>query len=193
MFATLIAPSTTAQETSWKSKPPQARTWFFLGLILTATGLISAPFALALGILFGFTQEHPLRKESSALARTLLQLSVIGLGFGMNLATVLHAGRSGFFYTAISITLAMALGLLLGKTLNVTGKASFLVTAGTAICGGSAIAALAPITEPNEEQISVSSKSCSAATRKFSVAATVRKTRSRKFSMGNSLVETRTL
>lgn len=138
------------------SKLPEARTWFFLGLLLSASGLISAPIALSLGILFGFTQDHPLRRESSHLAKLLLMLSVVGLGFGMNLQMVLHAGRSGFLYTAISITTAIALGMLLGKVLSVPGKASYLITVGTAICGGSAIAAIAPITEANEEEISVS-------------------------------------
>src|SRR5277367_2160801 len=129
---------------------------FFVGLLVAATGIISPPIALAVGILFGFTVEHPFPAESSTLARLLLQLSVIALGFGMNLHQVVHAGRSGFFYTAISISAAMVLGLLLGKLFKVGGKASFLITAGTAICGGSAIAAVAPITDASEEEISVS-------------------------------------
>ena len=94
--------------------------------------------------------------ESSSLAKHLLQASVVALGFGMNLKQVVHAGRSGFFYTAISISCAMLLGLLFGSLLKVAGKASFLISAGTAICGGSAIAAIAPITGANEEEISVS-------------------------------------
>jgi uncharacterized integral membrane protein (TIGR00698 family) len=133
-----------------------SRTIFFLGLLLAASGIVSAPFALAGGILFGFTVEHPFRPESHSLAKLLLQISVVALGFGMNLHQVLHAGRSGFLYTAISITCAIALGLLFGRLLHVGGKASFLITIGTAICGGSAIAALAPITDANEEEISVS-------------------------------------
>jgi uncharacterized integral membrane protein (TIGR00698 family) len=132
------------------------RTVFFLGLLLAASGIVSPPVALAGGIAYGFTVEHPYRRESAALAKLLLQISVVGLGFGMNLHAVLHAGRSGFVYTAISITCALALGLLLGRLLRVGGKASFLIAAGTAICGGSAIAALSPITGANEEEISVS-------------------------------------
>lgn len=93
--------------------------------------------------------------ESSKLAKTLLQLSVIALGFGMNLFQVLKVGRSGFMYTAVSITASLALGLLLGKLLSVKGKASFLISAGTAICGGSAIAAVAPILDAGEDEISV--------------------------------------
>jgi uncharacterized integral membrane protein (TIGR00698 family) len=133
-----------------------SRIVFFLGLLLATSGLVSPPVALVGGIAYGFAVEHPLRREASSLAKVLLQLSVILLGFGMNLHQVIHAGKSGFLYTAISITLAVTLGLLLGKGLRVRGKASFLITMGTAICGGSAIAALAPITEANEEEISIS-------------------------------------
>lgn len=129
---------------------------FFLGLLLAASGLVSPAVALVGGIAFGFAVEHPLRREASSLAKLLLQLSVILLGFGMNLRQVIHAGRSGALYTAISITMAVALGLLLGKLLATPGKASYLITMGTAICGGSAIAALAPITDATEEEISIS-------------------------------------
>lgn len=132
------------------------RSIFFLGLLLAGSGLVSPPVALVGGIAFGFTVVHPYRKEASSLAKLLLQISVIFLGFGMNLNQVIHAGRSGFLYTAISICSAVVLGLLLGKLFGVGGKASYLITLGTAICGGSAIAAIAPITNANEEEISVS-------------------------------------
>jgi uncharacterized integral membrane protein (TIGR00698 family) len=135
---------------------PQTKTLFFIGLLLAASGVFSPAIALAGGIAFGFTVEHPFRTESSSLAKHLLQASVVALGFGMNLKQVVHAGRSGFFYTAISISCAMLLGLLFGSLLKVAGKASFLIAAGTAICGGSAIAAIAPITGADEEEISVS-------------------------------------
>jgi uncharacterized integral membrane protein (TIGR00698 family) len=129
---------------------------FFLGLLLAASGLVSPPVALVGGIAYGFAVEHPLRREASSLAKLLLQVSVVLLGFGMNLNQVIRAGRSGFLYTAISIACAVALGLLLGKLLKIRGTTSYLITMGTAICGGSAIAALAPITEANEEEISIS-------------------------------------
>jgi uncharacterized integral membrane protein (TIGR00698 family) len=129
---------------------------FFLGLLLATSGLVSPPVALIGGIAYGFTVEHPLRREASALAKLLLQCSVILLGFGMNLSQVAHAGKSGFLYTAISIASAVTIGLVLGKLLKIRGKASYLITMGTAICGGSAIAALAPITEASEEEISIS-------------------------------------
>ena len=133
-----------------------SQTVFLLGFLVAGSGIVSPPVALIGGVAFGFAVEHPLRAESAKLARLLLQASVVALGFGMNLAQVIHAGRSGFFYTAISITFAMALGLVLGKLLEIGGKASFLITAGTAICGGSAIAAVAPITQASEEEISIS-------------------------------------
>lgn len=132
------------------------RTIFFIGLLLAASGVVSPAIALAGGIAFGFTVEHPFRLESSSLAKLLLQASVVALGFGMNLRQVVHAGRSGFVYTAISISCAMLLGLVFGVLFKVAGKASFLITAGTAICGGSAIAAIAPITGADQEEISVS-------------------------------------
>ena len=134
---------------------------FFVGLLVAASGIVSPPIALAIGILFGFTVEHPFPSESSSLAKLLLQLSVIALGFGMNLKQVVHAGRSGFLYTAISISAAIVLGLLLGKLLRISGKASFLITAGTAICGGSAIAAVAP---PTATMLCPSPRTCSRAT-----------------------------
>jgi uncharacterized membrane protein YadS len=94
-----------------------------------------------------FTIEHPFRLESHSLAKLLLQASVVALGFGMNLKQVVHAGRSGFVYTAVSISCAMLLGLLFGSLFKMAGKASFLISAGTAICGGSAIAAISPSPE----------------------------------------------
>jgi uncharacterized integral membrane protein (TIGR00698 family) len=134
----------------------KVRIIFFLGIILAASGLFSAPVALVCGIIFGFSFPHPYHPETRALSRFLLQASVVGLGFGMNLAQVVHAGRSGFLYTAISISVATVLGLLLGWWFGVTRKASFLITMGTAICGGSAIAALAPVTQANDDEIAVS-------------------------------------
>ena len=101
---------------------------FFLCMILAVSGFVSPPLALLSGIVFGFTVAHPYRTQSHSLAKFLLQASVIGLGFGMNLHEVIHAGKSGFLYTAMSITAAMALGLLLGKVLKVKSRASFLIT-----------------------------------------------------------------
>jgi len=129
---------------------------FALGFLLSLTGYVSPPFALAAGILFGLSFPHPYISESRGIARILLQGSVVALGFGMNLHEVLRAGRNGFLYTALGISFALILGLALGKLLEVQGNASFLITAGTAICGGSAIAAIAPILEADEHEMAVS-------------------------------------
>jgi uncharacterized integral membrane protein (TIGR00698 family) len=132
------------------------KTLFFVALIVAASGFISPPLALALGIAYGLSFVHPFHMESRQLAKFLLQASVVALGFGMNLHQVLKAGREGFIYTALSITFALTVGLTLGKLLKVKGTASFLIATGTAICGGSAIAAVGPIAQANDEEMAVS-------------------------------------
>jgi uncharacterized integral membrane protein (TIGR00698 family) len=129
---------------------------FVAGVILAASGLVSPPIALLAGLFYGLLLAHPFQVESSQLTRFLLQASVVALGFGMNLNEVLQAGRSGFAYTAVSITAAMLLGLGLGCVIHVAKKPSFLISAGTAICGGSAIAAVGPIVGASEEEMAVS-------------------------------------
>ena len=129
---------------------------FVLALILAATGLVSPPLALLGGLIYGFTAVHPFQVESKRLAKFLLQASVVALGFGMNLHQVLQAGRSGFLYTAVSITAVMLLGLGFGYLLHVGKTSAFLISAGTAICGGSAIAAVGPIADASEEEMAVS-------------------------------------
>ena len=129
---------------------------FFIGLILAATGLVSPPIALAGGLIYGFSFLHPFHVEAKKLSKLLLQASVVGLGFGMDLQQVMQAGRSGFIYTAGSISIALLLGWGLGRLLRVKQRISYLISAGTAICGGSAIAAIAPITNASQEEIAVS-------------------------------------
>jgi uncharacterized integral membrane protein (TIGR00698 family) len=129
---------------------------FLICLILAATGYVSPPIALLGGLIYGFSFEHPYHVHSRKLSRWLLQASVVGLGFGMNLHEIVHAGRSGFIYTAIGIGVSMLLGTLLGRMFTVGSKVSYLITVGTAICGGSAIAAVAPITNAGDEDIAVS-------------------------------------
>ena len=133
-----------------------SRNLFFAGLIIAATGLLSPALALVAGLAYGFTFIHPFPLDARRLSRILLQVSVVGLGFGMNLQEVIRVGRSGFVYTAVSISFAMLLGWGLGKLLAVKHRISFLISAGTAICGGSAIAAVAPITNASEEEIGIS-------------------------------------
>ncbi len=132
------------------------RNLFYIGIILSASGFVSPPFALAAGLIFGLTTVHHFHVESRALSKFLLQAAVVCLGFGMNLQQVVHAGRSGFLYTAISIAFALGLGVLLGRMLRVEGTQSLLISFGTAVCGGSAIAAMGPILQASEEQMAVS-------------------------------------
>lgn len=132
------------------------KTLFFVGLICAASGFLSPPIALLIGLIFGLTVAHPYPADSGELAKFLLKASVVALGFGMNLHEVLRAGRSGFLYTAGSITFALLVGLLLGRLFKVEKTAAFLITAGTAICGGSAIAAVAPIVQASDEEIAIS-------------------------------------
>jgi uncharacterized integral membrane protein (TIGR00698 family) len=133
-----------------------SRNIFFIGLILSASGFVSPPIALIAGIIYGFSFFHPFHLAAKELSKLLLQASVVGLGFGMDLHQVLQAGRSGFVYTAASISIALLLGWGLGKLLKVKKRISFLISTGTAICGGSAIAAIAPISNASEEEIAVS-------------------------------------
>ena len=128
---------------------------FFIGLILAASGLVSPPIALAGGLIYGFSFLHPFHVEAKKLSKLLLQASVVGLGFGMDLQQVMQAGRSGFIYTAGSISIALLLGWGLGRLLQVKQRISYLISCGTAICGGSAIAAIAPITNASQEEIAV--------------------------------------
>src|SRR5437899_11013697 len=124
--------------------PALAKIVFVLALALSFAGLLSPPIALTAGILFGLSFTHPYISESRGIARTLLQSSVVALGFGMNLHEVLKAGRSGFIYTALGISFALLAGLALGRLLRVRGNSSFLITAGTPIFGGNPIPPLGP-------------------------------------------------
>ncbi len=129
---------------------------FFIGLIVSATGLISPPLALLAGLIYGLSFVHPYQLDAKKLAAFLLQASIVGLGFGMNLREVVRAGRSGFLYTAFGISFALLLGLALGRLFKVQGTSALLISAGTAICGGSAIAAVGPVVNAGEEEMAVS-------------------------------------
>lgn len=129
---------------------------FIALLLFCITPWCSPPLALALGILTAFSIGHPWRSHNSRATRLLLQASVVGLGFGMDLAKVIEAGRQGLGFTIATITGTLAMGWLIGTRLGIGNKLSHLVASGTAICGGSAIAAVAPVIDASEEEISVS-------------------------------------
>ncbi len=129
---------------------------FVLGLVVVACGWVSPPLALALGLVFGLLFKHPFGSQLTKFSKFLLQASVVGVGFGMNLQDVLRVGRQGFVYTLLSISLTMAVGIALGVLFKVQRTTAFLISTGTAICGGSAIAAVGPVTDASDEQIAVS-------------------------------------
>ncbi len=129
---------------------------FVAGLAFCLTPWASPPLALVAGLVFGAIATHPYPGESRQVSKYLLQAAVVGLGFGMNLHQVLRAGRGGFLYTAIGIAFALIVGTLLARIFAVDRRAAFLISTGTAICGGSAIAAVGPVLGATEDEMSVS-------------------------------------
>ncbi len=133
-----------------------SKIFFIFCAVLCASGFVTPPVALAIGLVLGLLVAHPFPAQSRKLQKVLLQVSVVGLGFGMDLHQIIRTGKAGFFYTFIGIAGALLIGQILGRALGVPSTSSYLISTGTAICGGSAIAAVAPITQATEEQIAVS-------------------------------------
>ena len=131
--------------------------WAAVGLIGIALIVFGAPSWLALGagLVVAVVAGKPPPAAVRKLTNRTLQLGVVALGAGMNLEVVWRIGSSGALITAISLTAALVLGLALGRWLRVTGDTPLLVSVGTAICGGSAIAAVASVIKPKEHQLSV--------------------------------------
>jgi len=128
---------------------------FILLAILCLTPFVSSPLALALGFALAVCVGNPFEKHLHRYIQLLLQISIVGLGFGLKLNEALQAGKTGFTLTVMSIVTVMVLGYFLGKFFKLEGKLSYLISVGTAICGGSAIAAASPIIKPNTKQISL--------------------------------------
>lgn len=118
--------------------------------------LVTPPIALFLGLLFAFIFGIPYPKFNKKLSKYLLQASVVGLGFGMNLQRSLQSGAEGMLFTIISVIGVMVIGVWLGRYMNIDGKTSYLISSGTAICGGSAIAAVGGVLKANENEMAVS-------------------------------------
>jgi len=123
---------------------------------LCLTPFITAPIALFLGLVFALTLGSPFPKFNKKASKYLLQISVVGLGFGMNLLDSVKAGSDGMLFTLFSVVSVMFIGIMVGKWLNIGKIPSYLIASGTAICGGSAIAAVGPIAKANESEMSVS-------------------------------------
>ena len=128
---------------------------FIICITLCLTPFISPAIALFMGLVIAQFTGHPYLHLNHRATHLLLQFSVVGLGFGMNIHTAMQAGKEGVLFTIVSITGTLVFGYLMGKWLNIEKKTSYLISAGTAICGGSAIAAISPVIKAEEKQISV--------------------------------------
>lgn len=128
---------------------------FILLFVLCMMPFISPAIALFLGLALGMTAGQPFPKFSKKTSKYLLQFSVVGLGFGMNLHESLKTGKEGMLFTIVSVVLVLALGMYLGKRLMMDRKTAYLISAGTAICGGSAIAAVGPVVKANDNEMSM--------------------------------------
>ncbi|PVV51251.1 YeiH family protein [Chryseobacterium sp. HMWF035] len=128
---------------------------FILLAVVCPTPIVSSPVALLLGFVLAVFLGNPFEKSLHRYIHLLLQISIVGLGFGLKLDEALEAGKSGLILTVISIFTVMILGYFAGKFLKLERPLSYLISVGTAICGGSAIAATSPIIKPSTKQISL--------------------------------------
>lgn len=124
--------------------------------LFSASFFLPTAISLLAGILLAVTLGSPFKKFTKKVSKYLLQLSVIGLGFGMNLHSAIEAGKDGMLFTIVSVIGVMCLGVLLGKAFRLSRNNSYLISSGTAICGGSAIAAIAPIIDAGDDETTLS-------------------------------------
>lgn len=129
---------------------------FVLCMIFTLMPFISPAIALFMGLMYSLLFGNPMPKMAKKTSKYLLQVAVVFLGFGMNLQESLASGKDGMLFTIVSVALVMVVGYFVGKMLKINTKTSYLLSSGTAICGGSAIAAVAPIVKANDDEVSVS-------------------------------------
>ncbi len=131
------------------------RAFFLLLLAACAWPGIKTPAALLAGILFSLFLGNPWPAPAAAWSKKLLQYSVIGLGFGLSLGEVWSTGKDAVLYTVIGITFTLLMGRLLGRWFGTAPNTAALIAFGTAICGGSAIAAMAPVLKSKDEETAV--------------------------------------
>lgn len=129
---------------------------FVILFLMSLMPFVSPAVALFMGLAFALLAGRPYPKFSKQVSKYLLQFSVVGLGFGMNLHESLRTGKEGMIFTIVSVVGVLSLGMYLGRRLLMDRKTSYLISAGTAICGGSAIAAVAPVVKANENEMSMS-------------------------------------
>lgn len=134
---------------------PSRKIIFMACIALCLSPLVSPAIALLMGLVIAQFTGHPYLHLNHKATHILLQFSVVGLGFGMNVHSAMQAGKEGMLFTVASISCTFVFGYLMGKWLHIEKKTSYLISAGTAICGGSAIAAISPVIKAEEKQISV--------------------------------------
>jgi len=117
---------------------------------------ISPPIALFMGLTFALICDQPHPNFNKKSSKYLLQFSIVGLGFGMNLHQALESGKDGMVFTIISVVGTLLIGSFIAWRMKVNKKTGYLISSGTAICGGSAIAAIGPVIKADESQMSVS-------------------------------------
>ena len=128
---------------------------FFLIIIIALLGFINSATALLFGFIFAIIFKNPFRTKSYKAIHLLLKVAVIGLGFGMFIKETITTSKQAFSLTFFSIILTVGLGILLTKVLKVDKKLGYLITSGTSICGGSAIAAISPVIKADSKSISI--------------------------------------
>lgn len=129
---------------------------FFVCLLACWIPAVNSPIALVAGLLFAHFLKNPFPEQTAKATKQLLKIAVVGLGFGLNLQMAISASQNGIGLVVSSIFLTLGIGLFLGKILKVENKLAQLISVGTAICGGSAIAAFSPVIDADNSDISVS-------------------------------------
>lgn len=139
------------------NQSPVVNRVLFVGLLLLCLlPQVTTAIALLAGIFFALFFKHPYPELSKTTSKYLLQASIVGLGFGMNLYESLKTGSQGILFTVVSVFGVLFLGVWIGKCLKLDRTIAYLISAGTAICGGSAIAAVSPLVKAKDSEISVS-------------------------------------
>lgn len=118
--------------------------------------VITPAIALFAGLIYALIFPMPLPKFNKKGSKYLLQASVVGLGFGMNVTQALKSGSEGMMFTIVSVIGVMCFGVMLGYWLHIQRKTAYLISSGTAICGGSAIAAVGPVVKADDHEMAVS-------------------------------------
>ncbi len=128
---------------------------YFCIVIVSVMGMVNSATALLLGFVFSLFFRNPFKTNTHKAIQYFLKIAVVGLGFGMFIKETWATGKAGFGLTLYSIVLTVGLGLLMSRILNIDLKLGHLITSGTSICGGSAIAAISPVIKANGKLISM--------------------------------------